>query len=289
MDLSLSISSFPVDEQTANDMSKLLEGLSAEAKTVLHPSLWRAADARGFVVLAYTEQEELIGFASAADMVGLHHYEWSLYVHPEYRRLSLGTALADGISHGLAQRQAESELVAFVNDVEISGFMESVAYELDFHEILLSATPLPKSEISEELTIVPFAGQAEELSELLTSAFDDTILPILEHNMVDPEREIWLLQKDQQLLATATLVVEEQVLWVTAFAVHPDHQGKGYGKQLLKWCRELAYERKLNSVYLDVETDNQALHVYEKSGFVRMQTVSYWKSKENLSNPTRNN
>jgi len=279
MDLSLSISSFPIDEQTVNDMTELLVGLSAESKTVLHPSLWRGADSRGFAVLAYTEQDELIGFASAADMVGLHHYEWSLYVHPDYRRLSLGTALADGISHGLAQRQAESELVAFVNDVEISGFMESLAYDLDFHEILLSAEPLSKSELPNDLTIAPFAGQAEELTELLTSAFDDTILPILEHNMVDPEREIWLLQKDQQLLATATLVEEEKVLWITAFAVHPDHQGKGYGKQLLKWCRELAHERALNSVYLDVETDNQALHVYEKSGFVRIQTVSYWKSK----------
>ncbi|ANU14117.1 acetyltransferase, GNAT family protein [Planococcus halocryophilus Or1] len=279
MDLSLSISSFPIDEQTANDMTELLVGLSAEARTVLHPTLWRGADSRGFAVLAYTEQDELIGFASAADMVGLHHYEWSLYVHPDYRRLALGTALADGISHGLAQRQAESELVAFVNDVEISGFMESLAYDLDFHEILLSAEPLSKSELPNDLTIAPFAGQAEELTELLTSAFDDTILPILEHNMIDPEREIWLLQKDQQLFATATLVEEEKVLWITAFAVHPDHQGKGYGKQLLKWCRELAHERTLNSVYLDVETDNQALHVYEKSGFVRMQTVSYWKSK----------
>lgn len=282
MDLSLSISSFPVDEQTAKDMTKLLENLPAESWSVLHPTLWKAADARGFVVLAYTEQEDLIGVAVAADMVGLHHYEWSLYVHPEYRRLSLGTALADGISHSLAQRQAESELVAFVEDIEIAGFMESLAYELDFHEILLSAEPLPESKLPDDLIVAPLTGQAEEVTELLIAAFDNTILPILEHNMVDSEREIWLLQKDQQVLGTATLVTEEQVLWVTAFAVHPDHQGKGYGKHLLKWCREFAYKRQLTAVHLDVETNNQALHVYEKSGFVRMQTVSYWKSKMDL-------
>ncbi len=282
MDLSLSISSFPVDEQTAGDMAKLLEGLSAQSLTVLHPKLWRAAGARGFTVLAYTEQNELVGFAAAADMVGLHHYEWSLYVHPDYRKLSLGTALAEGISHGLAQRQAESELVAFVNEVEIAEFMESLAYQLDFNEILLSAEPLPQSQLPEELTITAYAGKAQELTELLTSTFDDTILPILEHNKIDPEREIWLLQKNQQLLATVTLVTEEDVLWITAFAVHPDHQGKGYGKQLLKWCRELAFKRELNGVYLDVETSNRAVHVYEKSGFVRVQTVSYWKSKIDL-------
>ncbi len=280
MDLSLSISSFPVDEQTANDLTKLLTGLSQESQTVLHPTLWRAADSRGFAVLAYTEQDELIGVATAADMVGLHHYEWSLYVHPEYRRLSLGTALADGISHGLAQRQAESELVAFVNDVEVAEFMESLAYEPDFQELLLAAEPLPEHELPNKVTMVPFAGQTESLKELITTAFDDTVLPVLEQNLVDPKREIWLLQNEQQLLATATLVTEEQELWITAFAVHPQHQGKGYGKKLLKECRKLAHKRHLRTVYLDVETTNQALHLYEKSGFVRVQTVSYWKSKE---------
>lgn len=277
MELSLSIISFPVDEQTASDMAQLLAELSVEQRTVLHPSLWRAADSRGFAVIAYTDQEELIGFAAAADMVGLHHYEWSLFVHPDYRKLSLGTALADGVSHALAQRQAESKLAAFVDDVEIAVFMKSIGYQPDFKEILLSAEPLSDSALPEGLTIVPYTAQAEELRALLAAAFDGTILPILEHNMVDPEREIWLLQKDHQLVATATLVTEENALWVTAFAVHPDQQGRGYGKVFLKWCRNLAFQRSLEEILLDVETANRALRVYEQSGFRRIQTISYWK------------
>ncbi|WP_394121397.1 GNAT family N-acetyltransferase [Planococcus donghaensis] len=277
MDLSLSIVSFPIDEQTAGDMTQLLEELPEQQRMVLHPSLWRAPDARGFGVIAYTDQEELIGFAAAADMVGLHHYEWSVFVHPDYRRLSLGTALADGVSHALSQRQAESELAAFVDDVEIAAFMEKIGYQPDFNEILLSAEPLPESTVTEGITVLPYQAEAEELTELLTAAFDDTIVPILEHNLVDPEREIWLLRKEQQLVATATLLTEEGALWVTAFAVHPVHQGRGYGKAFLKWCRVLASERGLTKVLLDVETDNEALHVYEKSGFIRIQTISYWK------------
>lgn len=277
MDLSLSIVSFPIDNQTARDMEQLLADLPAEQKTVLHPTLWRAADSRGFAVIAYTSEEELIGFAAAADMVGLHHYEWSLFVHPDYRRLSLGTALADGVSHALAQRQAESELVAFVNDVDIAGFMESIGYHPDFNEILLSAEPLPDHSLPEGIVAAAYAGQAEELRTLLTSAFDDTVVPIMEHNMVNPDREIWLLRKGRQLIGTATLVTEENALWVTALAVHPEQQGNGYGKQFLKWCRNLAFQRGLTEVLLDVETDNQALHVYERSGFHRVQTISYWK------------
>lgn len=277
MDLALSIVSFPVDGQTAKEMAELLEGLPEEHRMVLHPTLWRAADSKGFAVIAYTDQDELIGFAAAADMMGLHHYEWSLFVHTDYRRLSLGTALADGVSHALAQRQAESELVAFVNDAEIAAFMESIGYQPDFNEILLSAEPLAENLLKEGVTVVPYAGEAEELAELLTAAFDDTILPILEHNMVDPEREIWLLKTEQRVVATATLLTEEKALWITAFAVHPDHQGSGYGKQFLKWCRELAFKRGLAEVLLDVETDNEALHVYEKAGFRRIQTISYWK------------
>ncbi|EIM07472.1 acetyltransferase [Planococcus antarcticus DSM 14505] len=279
MDLSLSIVSFPVDEQTASDMTTLLKELPAEQRTVLHPSLWRAADSRGFAVIAYTSQEELIGFAAAADMVGLHHYEWSLFVHLNYRRLSLGTALADGVSHALAQRQAESELVAFAGDAEIAAFMESNGYQPEFNEILLSAEPLPDNCLPEGVEVVPYAREAEELRALLSAGFDDTIIPIMEHNMIDPEREIWLLQKGHQLIATATLVTEESVLWVTAFAVHPDQQGHGYGKQFLKWCRQFAFQRGLTEVLLDVETDNDALYVYEKSGFQRIQTISYWKHR----------
>lgn len=277
MDLSLSIVSFPIDEQTAGDMAQLLEELPEQQRMVLHPSLWREPDARGFAVIAYTDQEELIGFAAAADMVGLHHYEWSVFVHPDYRRLSLGTALADGVSHALSQRQAESELAAFVDEVEIAAFMEKIDYHLDFNEILLSAEPLPESTLPEGVTVFPYEAEAEELTELLTAAFDDTIVPIMEHNMVDPEREIWLFRKEQELVATATLLTEEEALWVTAFAVHPEHQGSGYGKAFLKWCRTLASERGLTKVLLDVETDNEALHVYEKSGFKRIQTISYWK------------
>lgn len=277
MDLSLSIVSFPIDEQTATDMAQLLGHLPAEHRTVLHPSLWRADDSRGFAVIAYTAENELLGFAAAADMVGLHHYEWSLFIHPDYRRLSLGTALADGVAHALAQRQAESELAAFVNDTEIAAFMESLGFRPDFKEILLSAEPLPSSGLPKEVQVAPYAGEAEKLTELLAEAFDDSILPILEHNIKAPEREVWLLKKGQQLVATATLLTEEDALWVTAFAVHPDQQGKGYGKLFLKWCRELAFKRNLEKVMLDVETENEALHVYEKAGFHRLQTVSYWK------------
>jgi len=277
MDLSLSIVSFPVDEQTAVEMAQLLEELPEPQRMVLHPSLWRAPEARGFAVIAYTDQDDLIGFAAAADMVGLHHYEWSLFVHPDYRRLSLGTALAEGVSHALAQRQAESELAAFADDVEIAAFMEKIGYHPDFKEILLSAEPLPGNPLPDGVTAIPYAGRAEELTGLLTAAFDEAILPILQHNMVDPEREIWLLQKESQLVATATLLTEEGALWVTAFAVHPDQQGSGYGKLFLKWCRALAAERGLMKVLLDVETDNRALHVYEKSGFNRVQAISYWK------------
>lgn len=279
MDLSLSIVSFPVDEQTAGDMAELLKELPAEHQLVLHPALWRTADARGFAVVAYTDEEELIGFAAGADMVGLHHYEWSLFVHPDYRRLSLGTSLADGVSHALAQRQAESDLAAFVNDAEVAVFMEKVGYQPDFAEILFSAEPLPESSLPIGLTVVPYAGKADELTGLLTSAFDDTIVPILEHNMVDPNREIWLLQKERQLIATATLFAEGEALWVTAFAVHPEQQGSGYGKLFLNWCRQLAFERGLSEVLLDVETDNEAVHVYEKAGFHRVQAISYWKSE----------
>ena len=76
MDISLSIESFPLGGATAQDMHSLLESFQTDYSNVLHEPLWNQPDARGFAVTAYTAEDQLIGFAVSADIVGLHQYEW---------------------------------------------------------------------------------------------------------------------------------------------------------------------------------------------------------------------
>ncbi|PSL25082.1 acetyltransferase (GNAT) family protein [Planomicrobium soli] len=280
MNVSLSIDSFPLDGNTARDMNDLLDRLPIDYRTVLNAPVWRMPEVRGFAVLAYAEGIGLIGFATCLDIVGLHHYEWSVIVHPDYRRQSIGTALADGVAHGLEQRGAESELAVFIEDEEAAAFLGSLGYTADFKEILLGAPALQDSELPSGLSVIPYGGEQTELETVLVAAFDEDVVPVMKHNIEEAERDIWLMKRDGRIIATATLIEEEDALWVTAFAVNPKEQGKGYGQTFLRWCRNRAFSEKKAQVLLDVETTNDAIRVYEKAGFLPVNTVQYWKRQE---------
>lgn len=62
------------------------------------------------------------------------------------------------------------------------------------------------------------------------------------------------------------LVVDEAHL--TTIAVHPDHQGKGLGKLLLKVLLEEAVDKGMVCATLEVRANNdKAIHLYESFGF----------------------
>lgn len=277
MNISLSIESFPLDSQTIKDMKKLLAIFQKDYSVVLQEPVWDQPHTCGFAVVAYTDEGELIGFATSVDIIGLHHYEWSAVVHPDYRRQSIGSALAEGIHHGHTQREAESELAAFIEDQEAAGFLASLGYSEDFKEIQLGVAALETVDLPEGVAVTQFNEEREELESLLRAAFDEEVIPVMAHNLEEAGRDVWLMKKDGKLVATATLVAEEDALWVTAFAVHPEEQGKGYGQAFLAWSRNLAHQQGKQQVLLDVETDNNALGVYTKAGFQPINTVAYWK------------
>lgn len=141
----------------------------------------------------------------------------------------------------------------------------------------MGADPLNELQLPDGLAVRPYSGEREELEALLASAFDEGILPVISHNIESPDRNIWVMVHNGKLVAAATLIDEGADLWVTAFGVDPKQQGKGYGKAFLLWCRHHAFAVGKHQILLDVETENDALQVYEKSGFRAVDTVAYWK------------
>lgn len=278
MDISLSIESFPLGASTVRDMHDLLAIFQTDYSNVLHAPLWNRPDSRGFAVLAYTGEDQLLGFAVSSDVVGLHQYEWSVLVHPDFRRLSIGSALADGIKHGHSQRQAEGELAAFIESDEAAAFMESLGYVPEFTEILLGVEPLEHFEMPDGLEIAPYSGERQALEKLLAAAFDEEVLPVIAHNIETAGRDVWVLKTNGAMAATATLLEEGEDLWVTAFAVSPHMQGQGFGQTFLRWSRHRAHLQSKKQVLLDVETDNDAMQVYEKAGFQPVSKVAYWRN-----------
>jgi len=278
MEISLSIASFPLDSETIQDMTEILTLSEQDYSKPLFQSSWHQPDAKGFAVLAYTAENELLGFAAAVDLIGLDSYEWSAFVHPDYRRLTIGSALAGGVAYGLEQRQAEEEIAAFVEEEGAKDFMASLGYQPDFKEIELAAEPLAELPLPESTAISPYDGEIEALEKLMAAAFDDEVIPVIHYNIESSDRAVFMMKRESELVASATLMVEdENDLWITAFAVDPAEQGKGYGKAFLLWCRHYASKQGKKRVVLEVETDNDALAVYVKTGFIPIHTIEYWK------------
>lgn len=281
MEISLSIASFPLDSETIMDMNELLEHSEQDYRKPLHESSWPQADAKGFAVLAYTEENDLLGFAAAVDPIGLDSYEWSALVHPDFRRLTIGSALAGGVAYGLEQRQAAEALAAFVEEEGAEAFMETLGYRPDFKEIELAAEPLSAFTLPELTSVSPYDGELHALETLMAAAFGNDVIPVVHYNLENSARAVFLMKRESELVASATLIEEDDSnLWVTAFAVNPAEQGKGYGKAFLLWCRHYAAQRGKKRVVLEVETDNNAAAVYRKAGFTAVHTIAYWKKVE---------
>ncbi|WP_033543496.1 GNAT family N-acetyltransferase [Planococcus sp. CAU13] len=281
MDISLSIASFPVDSETAEDMRGLLKMAEADYSKPLFEYSWQQADAAGFAVLAYTEENELLGFASALDIIGLDSYEWSAFVHPGYRRLTIGSALAGGVAYGLEQRKAVEELAVTIEDPAAEKFMASLGYQPKFKEIELAAEPLAEFSLPDSLMVTPYNGEMETLEKLMAAAFDDEVIPVVHYNIEREDREIFVMKREGKMVASGTLLREEDNLWITAFAVDPSEQGKGYGKAFLMWCRHYALLQGMKRVVLEVETENDALAVYQRTGFIPVHSVEYWEKPKN--------
>lgn len=277
MELSLSIASFPLDSETIQDMQGLLKMAETDYSKPLFDSGWGAADISGFAVLAYTDENELLGFAVAVDIIGLDSYEWSAFVHPEYRRMTIGSALAEGISYGLEQRQAVEGLAAFIEEEGAKDFIASLGYQPGFKEIELEAELLADFDLPEGISVIPYDGELEKLEKLMIAAFDEEVLPVVHYNVERTDREVFIMKREAELVASASLLDEDNGLWITAFAVDPSEQGKGYGRTFLLWCRHYALSQGKNRVVLEVETDNDALAVYRKSGFIPVHIIEYWK------------
>ncbi|MFJ5715296.1 GNAT family N-acetyltransferase [Neobacillus sp. NPDC093127] len=90
------------------------------------------------------------------------------------------------------------------------------------------------------------------------------------------------IQADKQVVGAVALDTNESkkyrdLLWedvngspliIHRLAVHPQYQGKGFGKKLLQFAEDYALTNGHTSIRLDVFSDNPgALTMYERAGF----------------------
>ncbi len=285
MNISVMTVSFPLDGETLKELELLCEEATSHDyrvyETVMNIPMARSFESKGFMVLAYEDDKNvLVGVASAIDLMGLHTYEWSLVVTPAYRQKGIGTVLVDSIQAGLKDRGAEGQLAVVIDGSPYGHtFIENKGFIYSFSEATLETKAEPVV-LQPNISIQPYNNEQAELITIYSEAFGDLpeeSVELIAFNTSTTGRELWVAYRDGEMVGTVTTAQESEIQWVTALAVHPHYEGQGVGTALLAFSKDYANKVGAKFVMLDVEIDNKkALSVYEKAGFMKAQQIDYY-------------
>ncbi len=191
-------------------------------------------------------------------------------VAPSHRRRGIATRLLRQVLSGPALLVVPRQTPAG------QAFAERLGGRLDHSEHLLALASTPETPEDPRIT-VRAASDADgaTVRRLLKAAFDWEPAEDALNRFGDATR---IIELDGE--PVGTLRVSRQPGWagVYGFAVDPDHQGKGIGRDVLgRTCRELRADG-VPRVTLEVETQNaSALGLYTSLGFVNEAGEDYWE------------
>lgn len=81
----------------------------------------------------------------------------------------------------------------------------------------------------------------------------------------------WVLEKQQQMIGYVVLMLVLDEAHLLNISIAKPAQGKGYGRELLKFIMQKAREHGALNIFLEVRVSNKvAINLYEKVGFNEM-------------------
>ena len=282
MNISIMTVSSPLDSDTMNEINELLQEQSVNYTSLLSIDEFTDTHITGFCVLAYDDDsDKLVGVLSAIDRLATGEFEWSTVVSHVLCRQGIGTRLVGELDRNLVLRGAISDLALVPEKSEYGRqWLKKFGYEYDFSERTMVAKAEAAS-INSEVEIISYSSEESELIDVLMSAFGDTVEEVMNFiafNMQSPNRRLMVATLERSVVGTVTIVDDSDKLWVTGLGVHEHARGKGIATSMLNWAKNEAQLLGKESIYLDVETDNDtALSIYEKAGFETIHHTHFFQ------------
>jgi ribosomal protein S18 acetylase RimI-like enzyme len=211
---------------------------------------------------------------------GPHEAELVGMVHPNHRRHGIATQLYQAARDDCAAR-GFGQLLLFAERGQAAGigFITHIGATFAHAEYAMELrVPPPFTPRHADLMLRPAtAADAPALTPILAAAFaeDEEDPADFARDMARNPHRRWLVARvGSTPIATLGLVGDASETAIYGFAVHPDWQGRGYGRQILAQTVEDLLAEGTQRIILEVATDNaRALALYQASGF--QQTTAY--------------
>ncbi|GAB1641847.1 GNAT family N-acetyltransferase [Krasilnikovia sp. MM14-A1259] len=219
--------------------------------------------------------ERLLGFLGIYTH-GAPTLELAGMVDPAARRRGIGTALLDAALR-VCQDREHSSILLVVPRTSVAGrtLAQGRGGTLDHSEHALEMPGEPAEVPADPRVTIRAATAVDQpaVRELLRVGFG---WEPPETAGQDPNTLV--VEQGGEPIGTVRLIHEEGRAGVYGFVIHPDHQGRGIGRDVLhRLCRK-ALADGATAVHLEVATDNdRALNLYTSLGFQLVMTEDYYE------------
>lgn len=196
-------------------------------------------------------------------------------VDPDARRRGIGAALLDAALGACRQRE-HSSILLVVPRHSVAGQSLALRHgaRLDHCEYALQLLGEPVEVPADPRVTVRTAVPADwpAVRELLRLGFGGE-----PPETAGQDPNTLVVERDDRPIGAVRLIREEDRAGVYGFVIHPDHQGRGIGRDVLHRLCRIALADGAAAVQLEVATDNdRALSLYTSLGFQPVLTEDYY-------------
>jgi len=230
------------------------------------------------------ESGQLVGFAGMNSYGDPLEVEANILVHPDFRRRGIGRRMARLVVRE-CQKCGVRRLLVVVPQESREGaeFARAMGtrhshseYTMDLDVTRIS----PFETIRDPVELRPAGAEdVPVMAAIVASAFSEPVQEeeqALVRLMKDSTRTTYLAAQDGRPVGVIQSAVSDERAFIVHFAVRPEMQGQGIGRQMLLAIAHGLLNSGGKWITIEVETGNQnAISLYQRCGFVTVNATDY--------------